>query len=78
MPLYKQDVHKCAYDILTFTADKVQNNETLPSSIAVYPVATKFAIKNSSNQWVFGNSYNYNYITQTNDALKHSWAIRMG
>lgn len=73
LPLHKQDVHKSAYDILTFTADKVPDGGIMPDFINGIPVATKFAVKNPIyNRYEFGADYNYDYVTQENDRLKRS------
>ena len=47
-PEFKQDVHKSAYKILTFTADKIKDKGIMIDDINGIPVAKRFAHKNSN------------------------------
>jgi hypothetical protein len=82
-PMFPQDVHISAYKIMTFTADKLEDSGVLPDALPVgngnmHPVANRFAVKDAQNRWVFGDDYEYDYKIQDNDALKRTWALRMG
>jgi hypothetical protein len=69
-------VQRKVYDVLTFTTDKLQdsNNISLPASGAT----TRYSrdLRDANDNKI--GDYQFDYVVQTNDVMKRSWAQRMG
>ena len=71
------DIHRRVYDLVTFTTDKIEDFDNIPTQ--------HYRINNAcSTRYVYANvnfdqsPIQFDYIVQTNDVLQRSWAQRMG
>ena len=79
------DVQRTAYNILTFTTDKVNDVDNIPTEEFIGHVGVDgFRFDDQRNRHRFarqnsdGSPIQFNYILQANDQLDRSWAQRMG
>ena len=75
-------VHQMAYDILTFTANKITDNNNIPATIVDGKryASHNLQIDRSTNPPTINllSPIQFDYIIQANDVLQRSWAQRMG
>lgn len=77
--LNKEDIHRTAYNIITFTAEKLYDDGYMPNVSYPYGYSTTYPAKDYfHNNINNGLNFQYNYIVQEDDVLKRSWAQRMG